>query len=295
MTDKDQWGYARRVDQPERVIPVPPQAQPRNELPRAVDAAVKNPTAAAVAFFQIQYLKMCDNGRLVSQNSLDVSASGGGGSDVLSAADWYSRIGRFCRKSVFTHNAGAMGFNEERIALDQSLFALLSPSGVGVAMILKFEDVIALDLTFTSSGTAAFQFGLRSGVSAPATLAPDNAFVGFYCSMAVSGTYGPWIAGVWADAGGAGNTKTTAITCEHPHRLSFEINSQTGTVTFSIDGVVVHTVTGYASVQSQTNDDAGLSWIHCCGGSGVHSASSTAGYWIDNQAIIGVRVLDEAA
>ena len=296
MADDSGYGYMRRRDLPDRLVPVPPQATPLSELPRAVADAVKNPPEAAVAFFQLLYAKQCDNSRLLALASLDAGASGGGaGSTTTTEQVWYSRIARFCRRTVLVNTGGAIRFVANQILFDFSLFPLLSTNAVHAPWVYRFEDVMAAELGVVGTCTGALHFGLflETGVAYSA-LTPDRPFVGFYCTMSAAG-YGNWIAHVCGDAGADADTLDTGITSEDPHRLTVDINGGTGTVTFYIDGVLVHTVTNYAGTLSHPSDTTGLMWVAMAHGTGVRTSTLTVGYMMDCQANVGVRILDEAA
>lgn len=289
----DGWGYIRRADNPDRMVPVPPQNTPDSALPSDVADAVRHPVAAAAQVYQVIYAQQCNNTRLLAQTNLQVSSSGGGGGAVDTEQTWYTRIARFCRKRVHTHTTGGMGQSMETIHLDQSIWALVSSAAPGAPFVLRAEDIFSGELTFTGSGSMAIHFGFRSNVSSIATLVPDNAFIGFYCSATAVG-YATWKCGVWGDGGASVDEVTTAYTSELPHRLRIDIDAQAGEVRFYIDDTLVHTSSAVAPTASQTNDDGGLVWILCCGGSGAHTATATMGYWME-RANLSLRVLDEAA
>jgi len=294
MADKDDWGYLNRRDQPDRLIPVPPQAVPQSEWPRGVAEAVRNPQAA-VSHYQILFAMQADRTRLLSQADLRSSASGGGGSGVNTEQTWYARPARFCRTTVRTHTTGAFGFTEERIGFDYSLFSMISTSAVGAPWVIRFEDVISAELAGSGTISGAIQFGLRQNTGVgPTVQAPNIPFIGFYCIMNAVG-YGTWITSVCADSGGSAQETNTGITSELPHRLTCDINAQTGTITFYIDGVQVAEVTGFAGTLTHTTDDGALSWMVLNGGTGVHSSVCTMGYWMDLQANTGLRLLDLVA
>lgn len=65
-----EYGFEDRQDDAARIIKVPPQATPRNQFPRSLDNAAKNPSTSGV-FRQLQYSKMCDATRLIASVNVD--------------------------------------------------------------------------------------------------------------------------------------------------------------------------------------------------------------------------------
>ncbi len=290
----DTYGFSDRPDEPTRIINVPPQAAARNTLPRALDAAIKNPQTSGVIFRQLQYSKMCDASRLLAAVNLDATASGGGGGVTNTNQAWYSRVGRFCRTSAFRHNSGTtFGFSEERVGFDFSLYALMAAAAQPGMFVLRFEDVLAAEMS-VASGTVSgcFQFGLRQNSTAPGANAPDSPFIGFHATAVATG-YPTWHYTVVGDGGASPTDGSTGFTTEHPHRLTCDVDASTGTATFFVDGTQIAQVTGVTNTFTHTTDNGGLSWVIGGTGSGTHDGTFTAGYWMDLQANLWVRVLDE--
>lgn len=289
-----EYGFTDRQDEAARIIKVPPQAEARNQFPRSLDNAVKNQGTSGV-FRQLQYSKMCDATRLIASVNIDATASGGGGGATTNTQAWYSRVSRFCRTVAFRHNSGStFGYFEDRIGLDFSLYALMASASQPGMYILRFEDIIAAEMSVVSGTVSGcVQFGLRQNSSAPGANIPDGPFIGFYATSTVTG-YPIWQYSVVGDGGTSPTSGNTGYTTEHPRRLTCDVDASTGTATFYVDGTKIISVTGVSNTFTHGSDNGGLSWVTGGTGSGTHDGTFTSGYWMDLQANLWVRVLDEA-
>lgn len=287
------YGYQERPEMPDRFIRSPGQAEPRSAWPRKIGKAVKD-GAGDTSFFQLLYTLQADRTPLIGSTSL-LEAGSSDGSRTSSA--WYSRIARFCSRVNITHGTGEpVQYYEERVRFDIWPVAMVDSTMPRCPFVFRFEDVMAFDVSYTGSGSGALHFGLFND-TVTAALTPQEQFIGFTAAVTDPGGgagYGTWTARA-NKAAVAGFSSETATTSEDPHRLAIEIDGGSAEVRYYIDGTLVATAAQADLDLEAFTTESHVGWRVIAGGSGTHSNEVTAGYWIDNQALISVRVLDEAA
>lgn len=284
------YGYGHRPDMPDRKIPAPMQAVPRNAWPRDVANAVKNPGEATSALQCVQELMQADATAMVGIAGTNVN-DGGTGSTTITNGYYWTDIARWCRYvEVVSTGADNKRHNHFEIALNISPLALLDPAQPFAPWIHWFEDICAARLVSPSAGhTGGFYFGLTWENAIGVTLAAPVPFIGIYAHMNAA-AYGTWYARCVNDSG-TGLDQSLGITTELPHRLAFGIDGR-GAVHFAIDGELLlsYTTTG-SDLGTHNAFDNSLRWSV----QADDSATIRAGMFMDMQSIFSVEVLDEVA
>lgn len=286
--------YDKRPDMPDRFINSPPQAAPRSGWPRKLADLSKQPLATE--HFQLMCAQQIDQTVLYGPSGIASSAStAGGGSVATTDRAWYSQIGRFCQLIEISRSGVSAGFNSRRQRFDFSPFALMAPDSPRCPFVFRFEDTMAMTLLTVGDGSLALHFGIGQN-TVGATLGPTELFVGFYAAIEGTGSdlgpYGTWRARAY-DPGGIDFNESTGITTQLPHHLAVEMDGGTGEIRYYIDNELVATATEYFGT-TVISTELFVNWTVVRGG-GPNAANGRAGYWIDNQACVSVRVQDEAA
>lgn len=280
------YGYGdERPPMPDRFIKGPPQATPRNQWPRDVVNAIKNPGDTGT------------HRHIIQLNQADITAfmgitpssqnEGGPGSQTVSGAVWWSDIARFCRY-VEVVSTGTSDKRQNRTDILVNISPqILDPTGPPGPFIWWFEDIVAARQTV--SGKSAFHFGLTWENAIGVALAAPKPFVGIYANWSAT-AYGTWTARCVTDAGAGLNT-SLGITTEKPHRLAFGLDGY-GQVHFAIDGEELLT---YDTTGSDLGTHTANATSHRWTVASDDGATTRAGYMMDLQSVSMCEVLDEAA